>query len=90
MGSFEQIIAYFIFVTVIFIALTVAALFVLRSRLKTSSYQSLGYPVTPILFLALVAVLLVLLGGHDPKQALLGVAVVALGLPVYELIVRKK
>ena len=70
--------------------MTVAALFVLRTRLKTSSYQARGDPVTPILFLALVAVLLVLLGGDDPKQALLGVAVVALGLPVYELIVCKK
>jgi APA family basic amino acid/polyamine antiporter len=90
LGTFEQIIAYFIFVTVIFIALTVAALFVLRRRSKESMYGAPGYPATPILFLSLVVVLLVLLAGHDPTQALLGVAVVGLGLPVYELIVRKR
>lgn len=90
LGTFEQIIAYFVFVTVIFIALTVAALFVLRRRSKESMYRAPGYPATPILFLSLVVVLLVLLAGHDPTQALLGVAVVGLGLPVYELIVRKR
>jgi len=90
LGTFEQIIAYFIFVTVIFIALTVAALFVLRRRSKDSRYRAPGYPVTPIIFLSLVAVLLVLLADHDPAQALMGVAVVGLGLPVYELIVRKR
>lgn len=90
LGTFEQIIAYFVFVTVIFIALTVAALFVLRRRSKVTMYRAPGYPATPILFLSLVAVLLVLLASHDAKQALLGVAVVGLGLPVYELIVRKR
>src|SRR6188474_2938493 len=54
-----QIIAYFIFVTVIFIGLTVAALFVLRRREKDSTYNAPGYPVTPILFLSLVVLMLV-------------------------------
>ena len=89
LGTFQQIITYFIFVTVIFIGLTVAALFVLRRRLKDSPYRAPGYPVTPLLFLSLVVLMLVLIAGQDPKQAGLGVAVVALGLPVYELVVRK-
>lgn len=90
LGTFEQIIAYFVFVTVIFIALTVGALFVLRHRSKESIYRAPGYPATPIFFLSLVALLLVLIASHDPMQALLGVAVVGLGLPVYELVVRKR
>jgi hypothetical protein len=53
---------------------------------KNSAYEAPGYPATPLLFLSLVVVLLVLIAGHDPKQALLGVGVVALGLPVYELV----
>jgi basic amino acid/polyamine antiporter, APA family len=89
-GTFQQIIAYFIFVTVIFIGLTVAALFVFRLRGKDSTYRAPGYPATPLVFLSLVVVLLVLLAGNDPKQALLGVGVVFLGLPVYELIFRKR
>jgi APA family basic amino acid/polyamine antiporter len=75
---------------VIFIGLTAAALFVLRRRLKDSTYHAPGYPVTPLLFVSLVVLLLVLIAGHDPKQALLGVAVVGLGLPVYELVVCKR
>jgi APA family basic amino acid/polyamine antiporter len=91
LGTFDQIIAYFIFVTVIFIALTVAAVFVLRRRQDdTVIYRSLGYPLAPLFFLALVIMLLVLLGSSSPKQASLGVAVVALGAPSYHLIFRKR
>ncbi len=47
-----------------------------------------GYPVTPIIFLLLIILLLFLLGANNPKQALLGVVVVALGLPFYYLVFR--
>ena len=88
-GTFNTIISYFVFVVVIFIALTIAALFVLRRRASQSIvYSTPGYPVTPIIFLLLIALLLFLLGGHSPKQAILGVGVVALGLPVYYLLFR--
>ena len=81
-GSFQQIISYFIFVTVVFLALTVSGVFVLRRR-ERDAIQVPGYPLTPLLFLSLVAVLLVLLARHDPLQAALGVGIVALGAPVY-------
>jgi APA family basic amino acid/polyamine antiporter len=90
LGSFDEIISYFIFVVVIFIALTVAAVFVLRRKgTAKGTYMTPGYPVTPIIFLLLIALLLVLLGGNNPKQALLGVAVVAAGLPFYYLVFRR-
>ena len=90
-GTFQQIISYFIFVTVIFIALTVAAVFRLRGkRSAAASYLTPGYPATPLVFLALVTVLLILLAGHNPRQAFLGVGVVAIGAPVYHLIFRRK
>lgn len=88
LGTFEQIIAYFIFITVCFIALTVAAVFVLRRR-ATPNYRMPGYPVTPLIFLLLVAVLLVLLGGNSLRQALLGALIVALGVPAYQLLFRR-
>lgn len=87
LGSFEQIIAYFIFITVCFIALTVAAVFVLRRR-TAAGYRTPGYPITPLLFLLLVAVLLILLGSNSPRQALLGTLLVALGVPVYQWLFR--
>lgn len=83
-GNFNQIIGYFIFVVVIFIGFTVAGLFRLRSEdKKKPEYSAPGYPFTPIIFLILVCFMLLLLGMNSPKQSLLGVGVVALGIPVY-------
>ncbi len=86
LGTFNQVVAYLIFVTVLFVAVTVAALFVLRRRPSPpGAYQTTGYPVTPLIFLVLVAVLLFLLASNNPLQAALGLGVVALGFPVYYL-----
>jgi APA family basic amino acid/polyamine antiporter len=92
LGNFNEIVGYFVFVVVLFIALTVAALFRFRraAHNSTSAYLTPGYPLTPIFFLLLIALLLVLLALNNPKQALLGAAVVAAGLPVYYLFFRTK
>jgi basic amino acid/polyamine antiporter, APA family len=91
LGSFNQIISYFIFVVVIFIALTVVALFVLRRKQSDRPGVSTpGYPLTPIVFLLLVGLLLLLLGTNNPKQSFLGVGVVALGIPVYYILFRRR
>ena len=86
-GSFEQIISYALFIVVFFLGLTVSGVFVLRRRQEAaeSVVMTPGYPLTPLAFLVLVVVMLVLVGVHAPKQALLGVAVVLAGLPVYEI-----
>lgn len=90
LGTFEQILAYFIFVTVLFLGLTTLGVFVLRRRDPAAPAPTPGYPATPAVFLALVLVLLVLLAARNPIQALLGVAVVAAGAPVYQLAFRGK
>ena len=91
LGSFNQIISYFIFVVVIFVGLTVASLFVLRRKpLGRPEYLTPGYPATPIIFLALVALLLFLLGSNNPVQSFSGVGVVALGIPVYSFLFRHR
>ncbi len=91
LGTFQQIVSYFIFITVLFVGLTVAALFPLRRRAGADGgYRTPGYPVTPVVFLVLVAVLLLLLAGHNPLQAALGAGIVALGVPVYFFAVRRR
>jgi basic amino acid/polyamine antiporter, APA family len=88
-GKFDEIIAYFIFVTLIFIGLTVAAVFVIRrKRDAPPGYLTLGYPVTPILFIAMLVVLAVMLALRSPLEAFLGTVVVLLGLPFYGLVKR--
>lgn len=82
-GTFNQIIAYFVFVTVLFVGLTVAGLFRIRRLSQPPKYGAWGYPFTPLLFLVLVAVLLFFLAVRFRFQAALGVGIVALGIPVY-------
>lgn len=90
-GTFDQILSYFIFVVILFIALTIIALFKFRREDSSNvRYLTPGYPVTPIIFLVKIAILLVLMGSDKPKQTLLGVGVVALGLPVYLFLFRNK
>jgi APA family basic amino acid/polyamine antiporter len=86
LGTFDQILAFFIFVTVLFIGLTVAALFRFRRRAPEAPFLAPGFPATAIVFLALIAVLALMLLAGSPKQALVGAAVVALGIPVHALI----
>ena len=86
LGTFDTIVAYFVFITVVFIAATVGSVFVLRRR--DPAFHVPGYPWTPLVFLLMVAVLLALLVLNNPLQALLGLGVVAAALPVYQLIWR--
>lgn len=90
LGTFNQIISYFIFVVVVFIALTVVALFVLRrDRPSSIRYMTPGYPATPIVFLSLTILLLILLATSNPKQSFLGAGVVAVGIPIYYLVFQR-
>jgi APA family basic amino acid/polyamine antiporter len=90
-GTFDEILAYFVFVVVLFVALSVAALFKFRREDAHSvRFLTPGYPVTPIVFLVMIALTLFLLGADKPKHAALGVLVTALGYPVYLFLFRNK
>jgi APA family basic amino acid/polyamine antiporter len=52
-GDLGQLIRFVGFTLAIFAALTVAAVFVLRARGCRAPYRTFGYPVTPVLFIAL-------------------------------------
>ena len=82
-GTFADIVVYFVCVTVAFIALSVAALYRLPAT-EAGGFKTPFRRVTPAVFVSLCALLLVLLLLGKPVQALWGIGVVALGLPVYE------
>lgn len=90
MGTFQQIIAYFIFVAVVFLGFAAAGLFRLRSRSPAAPFLVPAYPLPVVAFLGMIAALLLLLAVHSPGEALLGTAVVLLGVPVYSIFGRKQ
>lgn len=91
-GNFQQIIAYFMFIAIVFLAMAGAALFIARKSQSNAPrvFLTPAYPLPPVLFLILIALLLILLAMHSPRQAAMGTAVVLLGLPVYKLLHRAK
>jgi len=86
-SSFQKIIEYFIFVAVVFLAMAGAGLFLARRRNAGFAplFRTPLYPLPVVIFLLLIMSLLVLLAGHSPMEAGLGVAVVVAGIPVYFL-----
>jgi len=84
-GTLAEIVAYFIFITVAFLGITVTGLYVVRRRGGASSFATPGYPWTWGIFLASVVIVLALLAAGSPRQAALGTIVVLAGIPVYYL-----
>lgn len=88
-GTYGQLLNYVIFAALVFYVLTTLGLFILR-RTKPDlerPYRAIGYPVLPglyILMAATVAVIL-LIADKTRVQALLGLGLVILGVPVYYL-----
>lgn len=90
-GNFNEIVSYFIFVVLLFVGLSVVALFKFRHEGRGAiRYLTPLYPLTPMVFLLMLVGLLFLLAANNPRQAFLGVGVVALGLPVYMLLFRDR
>jgi APA family basic amino acid/polyamine antiporter len=84
-GSFTQLYSYVIALVVFFHAATGAAVFVLRRTLpdRPRPYRAWGYPLVPALFVLASATLAVATLWSAPVESLLGLGVLALGLPAY-------
>ena len=83
--DFQAVLVYAGFVLNLFTFLTVLGLFVLRWRQPQlpRPYRAWGYPITPLLFLALSAWTLVFIIKDKQTESLYGLATVASGLVVY-------
>ena len=89
-GTFEQISSFLVGTAMGFIALAAAALFPIRRRHPDGSgFRVPGYPTTPILFVVLIASVVLMVAMNRPRQALLGLGIVALGWPAYGLAARR-
>lgn len=84
-GSYDKLTDYVIFAAWIFYALNTASVFYFRWKMPDAErpYRTLGYPVVPALFLLVAVWLLVMTVKGAPQQSLIGLGIIALGLPVY-------
>lgn len=83
-GTFDQLTDYVMFASWVFYALAVLALFVLRKRDATSTrFLVPGYPIIPVVFLAVTAWLIVNTLITAPMESLIGLGLIALGIPVF-------
>jgi APA family basic amino acid/polyamine antiporter len=88
LGTFADIVAYFVFVTVAFIAASVATLYRLPAP-AGGAFLTPARRVTPGVFVGLCLVLLGLLLVGRTVQAVSGVLVVAAGVPAFALLRRR-
>ena len=84
-GSYDTLTDYVIFAAWIFYALNTASVFILRRRLPDAErpYRTIGYPVVPLVFIVVAGWLIVNTLTATPTQALVGLTIILLGLPVY-------
>ncbi len=90
-ASLSQLVSYTGFAVVLFSAVAVAALFVLRRREPQAPrpFRAWGYPWAPATFVLVSAVMLVNGIIRNGVTALAGVAVIAAGVPVYFVFARR-
>jgi APA family basic amino acid/polyamine antiporter len=84
-GSFDTLTDYAMFSILLFVAMATASVFVFRRRWPDVErpYRTLGYPVVPVVAIAVTAWLLVNTLMTAPSQAVAGLALLAAGVPFY-------
>jgi amino acid transporter len=91
-GSYEQLTAYVVFGSWIFYAMAVGSVLILRRKMPDvpRPYRAWGYPWTALAFLAVAGwfVLNTLL--EAPRQSMIGMGLLLLGLPLYAFWTRRR
>jgi APA family basic amino acid/polyamine antiporter len=84
-GWFDDLYNFVIFGSWILYLLTTLSVFVLRRKYPNLErpYRTIGYPVVPVLFVCVAALLLVSTLQTRPRESLMGLALMALSVPFY-------
>lgn len=84
-GTLSQLVAYTGFAVILFSAVAVLALFVLRRRHSGEArpFSAWGYPVAPAIFVLASAVIIGNEIWRNPRTSLAGLVIIGLGIPAY-------
>ncbi|HEY6120052.1 MAG TPA: amino acid permease [Pyrinomonadaceae bacterium] len=90
-GSFDQLTDFAIFAFWLFYGMITAAVFVFRRKLpgEQRPYRTLGYPIVPAVFVLVTICLILFTIKNSFVQSVIGLFIIALGLPVYWYFERK-
>jgi APA family basic amino acid/polyamine antiporter len=91
-GTFDQLTDMLIFSTFIFYGAIAIGVMIMRKRapLYPRPYKITGYPFTPIVFCLCCLLLIGVTLYNQPKEALSGLGLIALGIPFYWFWTQKK
>ncbi len=91
-GKYGDLLDMVAFVAVIFYALTIAGIFILRKKRPDIErpYKAFGYPLLPGIYLVLATAFCIALIIQKPTYAGWGLGIVLLGVPLYYLAVSNK
>ena len=84
-GRYDQLYTYVIFASVILYGMATAAVIVLRFKRPEMErpYRTVGYPLVPLVFVFGIACLIVSTLLKSPRESLMGLGLIALGVPFY-------
>jgi APA family basic amino acid/polyamine antiporter len=84
-GAYGDLLDYVIFAVLLFFALTILAIFILRIKRPDipRPYKAFGYPYIPALYILVTVTIMVILLIYKPNYTFLGLLIVLLGVPVY-------
>jgi APA family basic amino acid/polyamine antiporter len=85
LGTFDQLIRYFVFVAMIWFVMNILAVFLLRSRRPDHPrpFRVPFYPITPALFLAAALGLMIQLFRDNTRNSVIGLLLLVVSVPIY-------
>lgn len=91
-GGYGDLLDMIAFVVVLFYALTIIGIFILRKKRPDAErpYKAFGYPVLPIIYILLAITFCIFLIKMKPLYAGIGLGIVLTGVPLYYIAVRTK
>lgn len=84
-GKYNDLLDMVAFVVVLFYALTILGIFILRKKRPDAErpYKAFGYPVLPAIYILLALTFCIFLINMKPTYAGIGLAIVLIGIPLY-------
>jgi APA family basic amino acid/polyamine antiporter len=84
-GTYSNLLDYVIFAVLLFFAMTILAIFVLRVKRPDipRPYKTFGYPFVPAIYIMATVFIMVILLIYKPNYTFPGLIIVVVGIPVY-------